>query len=198
MKHLTSTIVTLLVLIATALGQVDLPLDVISSLRKTVDSELKGRAVTPIGDATVAHVVAYEGSAFTPDVEFVYQVFPTLEFFRVIPTKKAVPDGVPGGWLYMSCEDVAPAEAVKIQSDGKFSLNERLRIRVLNCASGVLYRDITTVELSCRKLQEHDLYSHKMRTFASKDFAVRILLDPQHKAIAINSSNHWKDAPERE
>ena len=194
MKHLISSIVSMLVLIATTLGQGALPRDVISTLRKIADAELDGRAAAPIGDATVEHVVAYEGSASTPDIEFVYQLFPTLGFFRILPTERATPDG----WLYMSCEDVVPDEAVKKQPDGKFSLNEKLRKRVLSCASGILYRDITTAKLSCRKLPEHDLYSHKMKAFASKDFAVRILLDPQHKAIAINSSNYWKDAPERE
>ena len=174
----------------TAFGQAAIPPESLNRLRRMVAVELEGHASALVEDATVKHILAYEGSAFTPDVEFVYQLFPTLGMFRILPTRKEAPNW----WLYMSCGKVDLGEAVKIKEDGTCSLNEGLRNRVLACASGILYRDITMAELSCRQLPNHYLYSQKVRAFVSGVSAVRILVDPQHKAIAINSSNYWSEA----
>ena len=93
----------------------------------------------------------------------------------------------------MSCGNVAANDAVTISEDGTYSLNDRLRDRILTCASGVLYRDITAAKLSCRQASKYYLYSQKIRSFVKGTWLIRILVDSQHEAIAIDSSNHWRD-----
>ena len=179
-----------LVLTAAVSGQTELPSDALTTLREMVTAELDGVAAAPVGSPTGKHVLAYGGSALTHDFEFVYELFPELGIFRILPTKKS------GDWLYMSCGKVVANEAVTIDEDGTCSLNESLRDRILSCASGVLHRDVTAAKLACRQLPKHYLYSQDFGTFVSGIFAVQILLDSQQEPIAINSSNFWKDPPE--
>jgi len=92
----------------------------------------------------------------------------------------------------MSCGGVDPDKAVKSTEGDKLFLDERLRDRILSCASGILYRDITKVELTCRRLDEYFIYSQEVKWFLSGIGSVQILLDPQHKVIAITSGGDWR------
>jgi len=168
--------------------EANLPADLVTSLGKLVHVEIDNRAITVIGKGKVHAVRAYEGSAGTHDVQFVYQIFPELGIFRILPTGEDKPDA----WLYMSCGGVDPENAVKTTEKKLLALDARLRERILSCASGVIYRDITAVDLTCHRLDNHLLYSQEVKWFLSGIGSVRILMDPQHKVMAITSGTDWR------
>lgn len=180
--------------VTSAFGQIVIPPKPLNRLHDIVAAELKGLTTAPVGNATVKRILAYEGTALTSDFEFTYQIFPALGLYRILPTRQAAPSG----WLYMSSGKVDIGEAVKITEDGTCILDGGLHDRILSCVSGVLYRDVSMAKLSCRQIPKHYLYTQEARAFVSGVLAVQILVDPQHEAIAVNSSNHWASATQGE
>lgn len=175
-----------------ALGQVDVPVDAQNRLNDIVTGELKGQAVGFVGDARLERISGYEGAASMTEFEFIYQVFPALGVYRIVPTKQ----NGDRNWLYMPIGKINPEQCVRVDENGGWELDEGFRDRVLICASGILYRDVTMAKLSCRQLPNHYLYTQEVKAFVSGVSAVRLLVDPKHHAIAVDSSNHWRNMPE--
>jgi len=67
--------------------EANLPEDLVTNLGRLVHVEIGNRAISSVGKGKTRSVHAYEGSARTHDVQFVYQVFPELGIFRILPTE---------------------------------------------------------------------------------------------------------------
>jgi hypothetical protein len=176
--------------LSVAFAEVEIPAKTFDLCSDIITAELKGRAVALAGKATVTQATVYEGTAFTPDVEFTYQIFPSLGVFRICKTRQK--DS--GRWLFISTGKIDIKQAALTSGDGSLRLNPSLAERILSCASGMLFRDVTMAELTCREIPKYNLFEQKINKFVGGSSTLQILIDSKNAVIAVNSSNYWKDA----